>query len=80
MNLDDIGFIRAFLQDSLPIWNVEYDASNRPVYIGKAVRGSANSDKRWIIEKITYDGDNAVTGRLSPQNSIWDDRGSLVYT
>jgi hypothetical protein len=80
MILDDIRFIRAYLGDPLPIINIAYDSNSRPEYRGVAVRGTADSASRWLIEKITYDGNGLVTThRLSPQNSIWDNRTSLTY-
>lgn len=80
MILDDIILAKAFVSDVQAIYNIAYDASNRPEYRGVAIRGSDNSDKRWTIEKITYDANGLVTqARLSVPNSIWDNRASLSY-
>lgn len=79
MILDDNILAAAFFSDVRAIYNVAYDSEGRPEYRGVAIRGSADSDKRWTVEKVTY-GANGVTGaRLSPPNSIWDSRASLVY-
>lgn len=80
MILDDIILAKAFVSDVQAIYNIAYDAESRPEYRGVAIRGSANSDKRWIVEKVTYDVNGLVSqARLSPPNSVWDDRAALVY-
>lgn len=79
MILDDDILVASFVSDVHAIFNVAYDVQGRPEYRGVAIRGSANSDKRWLIEKVTYGANGVTQGRLSPPNSIWDDYASLTY-
>jgi len=65
----------------------EYDASNNPIYLGKAPPGSSSkTDKSiWQIRKQTYDASNNLT-RIEYANGsrefnfIWDNRASLSYS
>lgn len=62
----------------------DYDASNNPIYIGKAKRGSSKADAVWQIKKLTYAGTN-VTDVQYPSgddsyNQIWNNRASLTYS
>ena len=34
----------------------EYDGSDNPVYIGRADAGTADTDAKWQIRKLIYDG------------------------
>ena len=80
MILDDTLLARACYSDVQAIYNVAYDAQSRPEYRGVAIRGSADSAKRWTVEKVTYNEAGLVTqARLSPPNSVWDDRETLTY-
>lgn len=80
MILDDIFLVKAFVSDVQAIYNIAYDSNGRDEYRGVALRGSANSDKRWTIEKVTYDDQGRVTqARMSLPNQIWDNRESLTY-
>lgn len=80
MILDDNILAASFYSDVQAIYNVAYDVQGRPEYRGVAIRGSADSDARWTVEKVTYNANGLVTqARLSPPNSVWDDRASLTY-
>lgn len=80
MILDDHLLAASFVSDVHAIFNIAYDSGGRPEYRGVAIRGSADSAKRWTVEKITYDANGLVlTARLSEPNQIWDDRAALVY-
>lgn len=79
MILDDIILAKAFVSDVQAIYNVAYDSQGRPEYRGVAIRGSADSAARWTIEKVVYGTYGVDTARLSPPNSIWDNRASLSY-
>ena len=64
---------------------VEYDASNNPIYIGDAVTGTATSAAAWRIKKITYDASNNPTGIQWADGStkfdkVWDDRTTYSYS
>ena len=60
---------------------VGYDGSGIATYIGFAFQGSATSEAKWRIEKLTYDGSGNYTGSTYSQaDQVWDDRASLTYT
>lgn len=66
-------------------FKVEYDGSNNPIYMGTALPGSATSDPKWQIRKLTFDGSNNPTDMQYANGSIefdkiWDDRASLAYS
>jgi len=61
---------------------MEYSGGN-PLYVGKAVPGTATSAAAWQIQKLTYAGDElnalqwADSGKFS---QVWDDRAGLSYS
>lgn len=58
----------------------KYDSEGRPEYIGYAKRGSATSEAKWTVEKLTYNVDGAVaTSRVSPDSQVFDNYASLTY-
>lgn len=66
-------------------YEIEYDASNNPLYIGIAAPGKLTSDASWMIKKLTWDGSNNLTslkfaGGTSEFTQIWDNRASLSYS
>lgn len=63
---------------------LDYVSGTNPIYIGKAIPGSATSAASWQIRKITYDANSNPTSVLYPGttefNQIWDNRASLTYS
>jgi len=64
---------------------IENNASGQPIYVGKAVPGSATSSAVWQIQKITYDGSGFLTdvqwgGGSSNFDQVWDDRAAGSYS
>ena len=81
MNSLDLSLIkRAQFGRELFITNVENDSDGKPIYIGLAPKGTADSASLWVIEKITYTNGYFTSSRLSDDNAIWNDRASLTYT
>lgn len=70
----------------LTIVNVAYNAEGLAEYVGCAMQGSENSDKKWRIEKLSYapspnDGVSLyATSRFSRANVRWTDRETESYT
>lgn len=63
----------------------EYDASDNPIYIGTALPGTAKSDSKWLIKKLTYDiSDNVIDIEMASGtylfNNSWDNRTSYEYS
>lgn len=62
----------------------EYNAGGNPIYIGRAVPGTAKSDAGWQIQKLTWSGSNVVDIQFANAsllfNAIWDDRAGLSYS
>jgi hypothetical protein len=64
----------------------DWDAASPPnvIYIGLAVPGTAKSDAKWQIRKMTYSGSNmdqtlyANGNRLF--NNVWNNRAALAYS
>lgn len=64
---------------------LDFDASNNPIYIGRAHQGSAKSAASWQIKKLTFNASNLVTDIQyaagdSAFNHIWNNRASLTYS
>ena len=60
---------------------IAYDASSNVEYIGIAPQGTATSEAKWRIAKLSYDGSNRYTGSLiSAPDQIWDNRTSVTYS
>jgi hypothetical protein len=68
----------------------ENDGNGNPVYIGKAIVGSAEGDERWQISKQTYDGTDGLLTKKWPENDLgnascdyifsWTDRATYTYS
>lgn len=66
-------------------FEVEYDGSNNPIYIGIAAPGTVTSESKWMVKKLAWDGNNNLTslkfaGGASEFDQVWDNRGSLSYS
>ncbi len=61
-----------------------YDADGNLEFLGIAKIGSATSDAKWQIRKLTWTSNNLVTIEWTDGdfefNNVWDDRVSLVYS
>lgn len=55
---------------------VEYSGAN-PVYVGTAPRSLAEGTNGWMIQKITYSGDNPTVIQIAYSN--WTNRASATY-
>jgi hypothetical protein len=62
-----------------PITEIKYDSQDRPEYIGIAPQNTFTSQAGWIVEKLTYSGNNMIRSRISPPNSIMDSYLTLDY-
>ena len=65
---------------------VEYDASNNPIYVGKAVPepNLSTSDTVWQITHYTYDASNNMVAQRWAEGSHefrfrWSQRASYTY-
>ena len=72
------------LADDFYTVRTEYDANNNPVYIGRADPGTANTDAKWQIRKLLYDGSNNCTHILFAEGSWkfkfrWSSRAVYNY-
>ena len=79
MNAIDIASVKSYFGKGYPVRRIEFDGSNRAIYVGIAARGSASSSENWLIFKLTYTGNNPTLIESAPANSIWDNRTSLDY-
>ena len=61
------------------VTRMDYDGSNRVIYIGVAPRGSATSASVWQVFRLTYTGNNVTLIDTALQEQIWDDRATLTY-
>ena len=64
---------------------IEYDANGNPIYIGKALPGTAKTASGWQIMKITYDANGNATdiqwaGGSDAFDKIWNDRATYAYS
>jgi hypothetical protein len=65
---------------------ISYDAENREQYVGSAYPGTATSDKKWMIKKLSYDGtttrltDVQYAGGQAAFLYVWDDRATYTYS
>ena len=64
---------------------MEFDGSDNPIYIGKAIADSLKSDPVWQIQRITYDGNGNPTdfkwaNGVSSFENIWNNRAALSYS
>lgn len=62
---------------------LEYSGNN-PIYVGKAVPGSAVGSAVWQIQKLTYSGSNVTdvqwANGSNGYTAVWDDRASYTYS
>ena len=66
------------------------DISGNPVFLGRSKVGTAQSEEKWQIRKVTYDSEQGVTRVQWPQNSdgnasadfefIWTTVATLTIT
>lgn len=68
---------------------VEQDANGNPVYIGRAIVGTAEDEPKWQISFHTWSAQDSLLSKEWPINSanqasvdyefIWDDRATYTY-
>ena len=84
MTPSDIAIVRSFFGPNYAIVEAINDSDGNVAYIGVAPRGSQTSDAVWLIENIVYETISGAKyfkrSRVSPQNSIFDNYASLVYS
>jgi hypothetical protein len=66
------------------------DGNGNPIYVGRSKIGTLDSESKWQIQYIEWDGNNSVTSVTWPENSlsnasaeyefVWDDRASYTYS
>ncbi len=66
------------------ITRTQNNVAGLPIYIGKALPGTVESDAGWQINKITYDAPGNLIGNsfadgTNSYNKIWDDRADYTY-
>ena len=62
------------------IVNLDYTSTSNTVYIGYALRGSADSGSSWKVKRESFDGNGRLTSvRWSLRGQAWNDRTSLTY-
>lgn len=75
------------VQESEVTYRAINDSNGNPTHLGRAKIGTATSDNKWQIRKVTYDVNDGVTVVTWPESSsiasadfifIWDD--VLTYT
>jgi len=64
---------------------LDYDASNNPIYVGEAGIGVLTSEAKWRIRKLTYDVNNNVTsikwaGGTTRYDKVYDLRATYTYS
>lgn len=59
---------------------LDYDVrtDEQPVYIGFADQGVGESEDKWTLQKLTYDGSNRATQR-GIAIGAWSKRTTLTY-
>lgn len=67
------------------VTEIDYDVNSNPLYLGKAVPGTATSSPLWQIRKFTYDINSNLTviqfaNGTNDFTQIWDNRASLPYS
>lgn len=85
----DANFRDIPISDTYLAFRGDYTGTNL-IYAGFARPGTAESDVKWQLRKLTYDGSNNLTKVEWPQNSAggvsadfefsWTDRTSYVYS
>lgn len=64
---------------------IEYDASNNPIYLGFAAPGALTTDAKWQIRYLTYDVSNNITSMTYASGTPnfdkkWSTRDTYVYS
>lgn len=66
------------------IFNIAYDGSDNPIYIGYAVPGTADNTQNWLIFRFTWVAGNCTQCRVSngvlDYSAVWDDRAITAYS
>lgn len=70
-------------EQKLRTTRIDYDASNNPIYIGRAFKASvASSNASWQIQKLTWVSGNCTNVERADGNdlfdNIWDNRATTV--
>jgi len=68
--------------DNTPLHKIDV-ASDTISYEGWAASGTATSEAKWLIKKITISGNittETAAGGGTLHNQIWDNRSSLSYS
>lgn len=77
-------FLSAFATDLLLTQKIAYDGSNRAEYIGYAIPGTASSEAKWLIKKLTYSAagvtDVQFAGGAAKFDQVWDNRAAASYS
>ena len=64
--------------------NISYDSEGRQQYIGIASPGTLNSEEKWQVYILTYDGSGRMITRryanLARFNVKWTLRSNATYT
>jgi len=77
------------VKDSEVALRIEYDGNDNPIYVGRAIVGTLDSQQKWQIAFLEYSGNN-LTSITWPQNPlgnasteyefVWDDRATYTYS
>ena len=63
---------------------IESNGSSQPIYVGYAVPGTLQSEKKWLITKITYSGTIVTKTEFANGDSNfdkeWDERTTYTYS
>ena len=64
---------------------LDYDGSNRLLYQGMAIPGTASSAAAWSIQRYAYDAAGNLTniqwaGGTNEMRYVWDDRATYSYS
>lgn len=57
---------------------VAYDANQNPEYVGIAARGLVEAKKGWLLQKITWDGNNNPT-KIQIAYDSWNNYTTATY-
>ena len=64
---------------------IEYDGNSNPIYYAIAKPGTLDSETKWLIRKLSFDGNNNLTSiQFASGNNefdkVWSDRVSYTYS
>jgi len=80
---DEQAQARKSLVPSLTV-RQDFEGGNFPIYIGEAPPGTATSEAKWRIRKITYSGTQQTAiewaDGVGTFSKVWDDRTSYSYS